>query len=185
MEPSKSFCYLLDYKFNIRTAKYDYCSKANLPAKFTLLDNSGNCHPINQYASNVGSKTLGVCLSMDGNEDAQFESLLKEACTFASQIRSSDVKPNVAFYTLQSSFMKTIEYCLPVTQLTVKAWDEIMKPVMKAALPKSGYSRTIPIPLRYLYSQRYRNPQSFLLCQNPSNCHFHPGKRVWDRVRNK
>ena len=86
---------------------------------------------------------------MDGNEDAQFESLLQEARTFASQIRSSKVQPNEALYTLQSSFMKTIEYCLPVTQLSVQKWDAIMKPVMKAALPKCRYSRTITIPLRY------------------------------------
>lgn len=54
---------------------------------------------------------------MDGN-DSPFNYLLVEAKKFATQIWSSSIEHNVAFYTLQSSFMKMIEYCLPVTRLT-------------------------------------------------------------------
>ena len=54
---------------------------------------------------------------MSGDKESQFESLLQEAKKFVSQIISSDVEHNKTFYTLQSSFMKTIEYCFPVTQL--------------------------------------------------------------------
>ena len=86
---------------------------------------------------------------MDGTDSAQSDSLLAEAKTFATQIQSSSVEHNAAFYILQSSFMKTIEYFLTVTQLTPKQWNTIMSLVMRAALPKCGYVFTILIAVRY------------------------------------
>ena len=59
--------------------------------EFHLLDNEGNRRIIDRYEPDVGKKTLGVCLSMDGTDSTQFDSLLAEAKKFASQIWSSSV----------------------------------------------------------------------------------------------
>ena len=86
---------------------------------------------------------------MNDNSDAQYESLLDTATTFATQTYGAEVDSNTVFYCLQSLFMKMIEYCLPVTHLTVRQWDKIMSKALSAALPKCGYSFSIPLALRY------------------------------------
>ena len=50
---------------------------------------------------------------MNGDNSAQYKTILSETNKFAAQIQSSDVGPNTIFYTLQSFYMKTIEYCFP------------------------------------------------------------------------
>ena len=117
LSPEKTFCYVLDYKLDEKEAKFVYRTKDDMPGEFNILDNDGIRHPIQRFEPSEGKETLGVCLAMDGNEEAQYDHLMAKAELFASQIRGADVDHNTAFYTLQNSFMKTIEYCLPAVNL--------------------------------------------------------------------
>ena len=40
--------------------------------------------------------------------------------------------------------LKQIEYCLPALNLSKSQCDELMRPILKAALPKAGYNRNFP-----------------------------------------
>ena len=40
--------------------------------------------------------------------------------------------------------LKKIEYCLPALNLSKSQCDELMRPILKAALPKAGYNRNFP-----------------------------------------
>ena len=149
LESSKTFCYMLDYELDTTTARHRYRTIEELPAEFTLVDNDGVRQPIARYEPSVGKKTLGVFLAMDGNSDAQYDYLMDTAKDFATQISGADVDHNTAQYTLLNSFMKTIEYCLPVTHLSLTQWNKIMSTALRAALPKCGYPRTLPLAKRF------------------------------------
>ena len=79
----------------------------------TMKDHSR--HPMQRYDVDRAERTLGVFLSMDGNEDAQFNYLLDQSRKYATQILTSKCTEDAAEYSLRSSFLKTLEYPMTVT----------------------------------------------------------------------
>ena len=66
---------------------WEYRSLEDLPGEFTLMDKNGNRDPLRRHEVHYAEKTLGVCISMDGNEDAEMTRLKVLSKTFADQIR--------------------------------------------------------------------------------------------------
>jgi hypothetical protein len=67
------------------------------------------------------------------------------AVKWADQIRVAYLqKHNAAPYALKPTILKKLEYALPALSLTEIQCKAIMAPVLKAALPKSGYNRNFP-----------------------------------------
>ena len=119
LEPANSFCYLLDYDFHPNTCSYRYQSKEDLPGEFSLLDHTGASHKIDWFEPDIVQKMLGVYIAMDGNQEAQKEYLTNMSLEYATQIKLATFDWNTAFFTFQRSFLKPIDYCLPVTQLSI------------------------------------------------------------------
>ena len=115
-----------------------YCSVEDLPWDFTIENSSGKRCPLPRFEVSHADKTLGVFLSMDGNEEAKIYYLTKLSRDFGNQLRTSKCDKNAAIYTLQFSFMKTLEYPMAVTQLDESTCNRILAPALTPALHKAG-----------------------------------------------
>ena len=68
----------------------EYRTIEDLPGAFTLLDKLGNRAELKRHEVSYAERTLGVCISMDGNEDAEMQRLKDHALLFADQMRTHD-----------------------------------------------------------------------------------------------
>ena len=116
LSPTKSFCYLLDFHWS--GSSWDYVSVEDLPGEFTLTDSAGARHPLQWYEPSHAEKTLGVHISMDGNEEADIEYLTQKCITFGAKMKASTCTKNEALYTFTASLLPALEYALPVTNLS-------------------------------------------------------------------
>ena len=116
---------------------------SDLPGAFTLTDSNGSRHPLQRYDPAHAEKTLGAYISMDGNEDSQFQ-YLKDICVdFGAQMKASTCTKNEAIYTFTSCLLPKLEYAAPVTNLTKAQWDKILAPALVPTLHKAGVSKNI------------------------------------------
>ena len=72
------------------------------------MDKNGNRDPLHRHEVHYAEKTLVVCISMDGNEDAEMTRLKEISKPFADQIRTAKCSKNAALYTYNASFMKAM-----------------------------------------------------------------------------
>ena len=141
LAPIKSFCYLLD--FHWLGSSWDYVSIEDLPGEFTLTDSQGGHHPLQQYEPAHADKTLGVHISMDGNEKAEIEYLTQKCIIFGTKMKAASCTKNEALYTFTDSLLPALEYALPVTNVSESQWDKILAPALVPSLHKAGVSKNI------------------------------------------
>ena len=138
LRPEKCFWYLIDFKFSKDRWKY----KADRENPGTLHTRNGT--EIARYHPSMAKETLGVYTAMDGNWRKQKEMLTLKAKQFALQIGKKTIQNEDAWYVFQFAFLPTLDYSMPVTSLTRKDWDEILKPVLSLTLQKAGIASTFP-----------------------------------------
>ena len=91
------------------------------------------------------SKTLGIFIAMDGNQEAQTDYLKEKGVEWADTFRtSSGLERNDAWEGLLTTIMSSFKYPATATTLTEAQWDDVITPVFKVGLPKSGISRMFP-----------------------------------------
>ena len=105
--------------------------------------------PLRRHEVNYAEKTLGVFISMDGNEKAEKKYLWEEAVTFADQMKIRKANKNACIYTYTASFMKTMEYPMAVTQFSKAKWNTIVAPPLQISLQKGGMSKNFPRAVFY------------------------------------
>ena len=86
---------------------------------------------------------------MDGNNREQIIQMKKKGKAFANQIRTSNLSQSESWHALKTTIMKTMEYPMEAIHLKKHEWDNIMKPILQCALPKSGIVRTFPRTMLY------------------------------------
>ena len=85
--PHKSFWYLIDFHWT--NDKWDYRSISELPGNLLIKDLNQHRHILNRLEPHEAEETLGVYLSMNGDETKQVEILREKAQQFADNIRTS------------------------------------------------------------------------------------------------
>ena len=63
---------------------------------------------------------------------------------FADQIRTAKCSKNAALYTYNASFMKMMEYAMPVTQFSEVDWNRIVASALEPSLQKGGMAAKFP-----------------------------------------
>ena len=121
----------------------------NMEGKNTLTDQQGNRYQLRKLEISVDSETLGVFLTIDWNSDDQIKSLTKKSKNFAAKMRENQCDPNIAIYTYNTCFMKSMKYCMPVTHLSKEIWKSIINPVNKIALCRARMSSSFPTTFLY------------------------------------
>ena len=142
LAPEKSFHYLIDFEWADK--QWNYRKSTEIEGDFTLSMKDQSRHFLQRYDTDRAEQTLGVYLSMDGNEEKQFQSLYDQSKKFATQIYTSKCNEDAAEYTFRSSFLKTLEYPMPVTQFSPDQWRKIYTPALQATLNRAKLSKKFP-----------------------------------------
>ena len=146
--PKKSYWYLIDWIWE--KGKWRYAQINDIPGNLTIRDTCGTRRVILQrYNPDIAKETLGVYLAMDGNNTEEIKNLRKKTQEFADQIRTGLVNKWDAWYAINSTIMKTLEYPMIATTITEKEWDFIMRPIRQSGLPKVEISRNFPKTVLY------------------------------------
>ena len=138
----KSFWYLINFIW--KNNEWHYASSDESPGRLSVRGVSGEQEHLECVEPSEALETLGVYLSMDGNNDEQIRQMKLKATTFADQIRSSLLSHAESWHALKTTIMKTMEYPMEAINLNKKQWDDIMKPILHCTLPKSGIVRSFP-----------------------------------------
>ena len=145
--PSKSHWYLIDFVWT--GTKWRYRTKVELPGDVSVLDKDGIRTVLDRHDPATATETLGVWQAMDGNNSAEIRVLRKKTEAFAESMRTGFLSKADAWYALNSSFLKTLEYPMVATTISQKSWEYIMSPILKVALPRSGIARNFPRAVLY------------------------------------
>jgi hypothetical protein len=144
----KSRWWLIDFKWNT-DGTWSYATNEDNPGVILAEDFDARIKEVTRLAPSKAFKTLGVWIAPDGNQTRAFQEMCNVAVKWADQIRVAYLQKHDAAYALQTSILKTLEYALPALSLTEIQCKAIMGPILKAALPKSGYIRNFPRELIY------------------------------------
>jgi hypothetical protein len=145
--PSKSHWYLIDFKW--QNNKWQYLTKEEASAELSIRDADGVRHNLRRCDPSELNETLGIHIAMDGNWKDEIEYLHAKATKFQALIRAGFLTRNKAWYSINATIMKTLEYPMIATSISHADWEFIMKPILKAGLPASGFARTIPRKIVY------------------------------------
>ena len=144
LEPAKTFWYLIDFKWTGN--RWEYHSVADSPGEVTMrLPDSQERVTLRRLEPDEASKTLGIHIAMDGNQEAQTQYLKDKGIEFSDAYRcATGIEKNDAWEGWLSTIMATFRYPAIATTMTESQWDEVMKPVSVVGLNKSGISRNFP-----------------------------------------
>ena len=140
--PSKSHWYLIDFRWTGTT--WTYRKIQDMPGELSILDTNGRRVTLDRHEPQVATETLGVWQAMDGSNKLQIAKLLKKTEDFAECMRTGFLSKNDAWYAINTTIMKTLEYPMTATTISENEWEEIMKPLLKAGLPRAGFVKTFP-----------------------------------------
>ena len=111
---------------------------------------------------------LGVYLAPDGNEVQEFNVLKAKIKKWTDFVLVGGLDWGTTWTALRTTIMKSLEYALPVTTFSEKQIKELLSPLYRVALPRSGYTFTYPRSvlhgpvslqgngLSYLYDVQYQ-----------------------------
>jgi hypothetical protein len=145
--PKKSYWYAIDFKWN--GSKWLYRSIDDMPGELLITGVAGERVVLVRHEPKVGQESLGVLQGMDGNNADEIAHLRKKAESFADDLRTGFLKKNDAWYALNSTILKTMEYPMASTTIKEKEWNYIMAPILRAGLPRSGIERNFPHDILY------------------------------------
>lgn len=178
--PDKSHYYLLEFIW--KEGNFRYASPIEAPASVTILDKDGIRKTLERIEPNRAQKTLGVYLAPDGNDDDQFNALLEKSQVWADQVRAGHLPRRLALQSLKQSLWMSLKWPLAATCLSEEQCKDIMRPALKAGLPRIGFVSGFPrdlvhAPKQYLglaipnlYAHQLANhiQKMLLFCQSTS-----------------
>ena len=144
LAPSKSYWYYIEV---IRkNGSWQYQSESAQPGTLHLNNNN---HTVQRHDPHTAEEALGIQSSPDGKMTAEYKYIKQKIAKWCDAIRTKRLHKSEAWYCLNSTIMKTIEYPLMATSFTKNEIDDLMKPLFKTALPLSGIQRKLPRALVY------------------------------------
>ena len=144
--PDKCWWYLIDFVWSAGKWKYKDAGRDKV---LKVRDKDNNIASLKYLSASEAKEMVGVFLAPDGNQEAQWDALLKKAQIWAGQIRSSPLDPDAVWTAMTCTIIKGLEYPLAATTLTQLQLDKIMVPVTSTALPRAGLTRKFPRSVLY------------------------------------
>jgi hypothetical protein len=151
--PSKSYWFLIHFIFERN--QWRYARQDECPGGLSIRDIDGSTRvELERLDVQEARETLGVFISMDGNQKAQTQELWEKATHWADKVRTGTFSHAEAWFSLQYCIMKSLEYPLMATSLSKAQCDRIMQPIRAAALSALGINRHLSLvvvhgPQRY------------------------------------
>jgi len=134
-----------------------YVSKAKQPGSL-FLHNKGRPETIERLEVTEARGTLGIWSRLDGLMTDEVNALKSKALKWVDVVRTKHINPTEAWYSINHTIMKMIEYPLAATSISKKDMQDIMHPILQAALPKAHIQKHFPHKLVYgtLMSKGFR-----------------------------
>ena len=145
--PQKSHWYLVSFAW--KNDKWVYNTINETPGGLYIYDQHRQRVPLNRLEVGDACETLGICMSMDGNQQAEFLKLRSIAQKWADQVRCGRLAPSEAWFSLNHTVMRALEYPLMATSLSKSQCDTIMTVLLQAALPKLHIAMSFPKTVRF------------------------------------
>lgn len=149
LSPSKSYWYLIDFKWNCRTLTWQYKTTQDAPGELHLSNPDGNRIPLQRHEPHHAIETLGIPLAMDGNQTSICTSLRNKINKWADKIKTKQLTLSETILSLQYGLSRTLDYPLTATRLTKQQCNALMKPLRQAALPALHIPTTFPTILAH------------------------------------
>ena len=146
LKPSKSYWYLLDYTCVRGVWKPKRIQDA--PGELSL-HNQGQPFTIQRLEVTEAREALGIMSRPDCSMDDQVEAMKAKVAKWVDGVRTKRINSTNAWYCLNSTIMKTLEYPLMATTLTADETTSIMWPLLQAALPKCRVQKRFPRKLMF------------------------------------
>lgn len=145
--PAKSYWYLISFKWY--KDNWFYHTIAETPGALSMFDQTRQQVPLTRLEASDARETLGIYLSMDGNQQLEFTKLQEIANRWSDQVRCGRLSTAEAWFSLNHTVMKSLEYPLMATRLSFSQCDSIMTTLLKAALPKLHIAMAFPKLARF------------------------------------
>jgi hypothetical protein len=148
--PSKSYLGLLDHKGDPQTVAWALWSIAETPAHLSIPEvESEDMTRLRRVEPAEAVKTLGVMLNLEGTDQDKVSYLRGKAEDWAKHICTGVLTKNDAWYALNTTIMKTMEYPMAAICLSLKQWDHVMAPILEAGLNAIQFSQKFPRDIVY------------------------------------
>jgi hypothetical protein len=144
---AKTRWFLVDFKWT--GSDYKYRTIADMPGNITLPDENGNEYVVAREEVSTAFESLGVWLSLDGNQEKLKEVLTEKSHVFGSQVSTSKCSKNDTLCMHNNSFMASIQYPMIATQFSESEWNKIIRPALQATLNSAGMAKLFPRKVLY------------------------------------
>jgi hypothetical protein len=137
--PQKSYWYLVEV---IRSnGKWMYARERHHPGDFFLNNGTTKNSRLEVYHAR---KSLGIMARPDGKMSDELKQLQQSTHQWCDGIRTKRLHPEEAWYSLTVTILRTLEYPLVATTFTQEQCKDLLKPVLKTALPLCKIQRRLP-----------------------------------------
>jgi hypothetical protein len=139
LAPEKSYWYLVEV---IRSnGKWTYVRESQQPFDLYLQNGQFKNTRLEVYQA---KQSLGIMTRPDGKMIDEIKKLKRAASQWCDGVRSRRLNPEEAWYSLTATILRTLEYPLVATTFTRAQCKELLKPILKTALPLCKIQRRLP-----------------------------------------
>jgi hypothetical protein len=139
----KSYWYSLSMKWHQNKWKYE--SISDHPGEVSVrIDDDGNRFTLDRLEVSQAKETIGVFLSMDGNQRKQVEEMTKKSVAWADLVRCGRLAPHEAWLSLNHGVLMSLRYPLMACSLSESECEDIMRPLLNTGLPAISVTSKFP-----------------------------------------
>ena len=139
LAPEKSYWYLLDVRK--RNNKWQFVRSRFCPGELYVANRT---YRIKRQETSEANEGIGVQFRPDSGMAQELAYLKTKIVKWCDAIRTKKVQKHEAWYCLNSTISKTLEYPLAATMFTEDQCIELVKPLFKVILRKCGIQRKLP-----------------------------------------
>jgi ribosomal protein L22 len=149
LSPTKSYWYLIDFKWNPRRLQWEYKTIRETPGNLHLSSPDGERVALQRHEASTAVETLGIPLAMDGNQSMIVQSLQDKIGRWSSKIQTRQLTATETILSMQYGIAKVLEYPLNATRLNKRQCYHLVQPLRKAALKSLHIPVTFPVLLAH------------------------------------
>ena len=138
----KSYWYLVDFVF--KNDQWHYRKATDVPGELHLHNKDGTTDLIKRLEVDQARESLGLQVRQDGIQEDEKKYLIQKAKKWADAVRTGHLRKDDAWFCLNSSIMKTLEYPLMASTFSKADCDDIIRPILMAGLPQAGVQKLMP-----------------------------------------
>jgi len=137
------FWYFVKPEWQQNIAKWVYADP-NLAHWLHILDDEGKLKVILQLRALEAQRMLGIQLTPDGNDEAEFQHLVETSKQWQQLMATAKVTHLAAEFGMHQMIFQKLEYPLVATTFTQQQCMAIMCPILAQGLLAAGFVRSFP-----------------------------------------